>query len=83
MRESGGQPPAGSVRVDRETKWGNPFKVGVHAATRSAVIEMYRRYLESAPDLMYDLRDLRGRDLACWCTPLECHAHVLLELANR
>lgn len=29
-------------------------------------------------------RELRGKDLACWC-PLDqpCHADVLLELANR
>ncbi len=29
------------------------------------------------------LRQLRGKDLACWC-PLDqpCHADVLLELAN-
>jgi hypothetical protein len=27
--------------------------------------------------------DLRGRDLACWCAPtFDCHADVLLELAN-
>ena len=31
-----------------------------------------------------DVRELRGKDLACWC-PLEqpCHADVLLELANQ
>ena len=30
-----------------------------------------------------DLRELRGKDLACWC-PLDkpCHADVLLEIAN-
>lgn len=30
------------------------------------------------------LKDLRGKNLACWC-PLDqpCHADVLLELANR
>jgi len=28
-------------------------------------------------------RELRGRDLACWCKPGEpCHADVLLEIAN-
>ena len=28
-------------------------------------------------------RDLRGKNLACWCKPGEpCHADVLLELAN-
>ncbi len=30
------------------------------------------------------LPTLRGKDLACWCTPGEpCHGDVLLELANR
>jgi hypothetical protein len=31
-----------------------------------------------------DVSELRGKDLACWC-PLDqqCHADVLLELANR
>jgi hypothetical protein len=29
-------------------------------------------------------RELKGRDLACWCKPDEpCHADVLLEIANR
>jgi len=29
-------------------------------------------------------RELRGKDLACWC-PLDqpCHADILLEVANR
>lgn len=27
--------------------------------------------------------ELRGKDLACWCPPLEkCHADILLEIAN-
>ena len=33
----------------------------------------------------YDLEELRGHDLACWC-PLDdkpCHADVYLEIANR
>lgn len=29
-------------------------------------------------------RELRGKDLACWCAPDQaCHADVLLEIANR
>lgn len=29
-------------------------------------------------------RELRGKDLACWCPPGKvCHADVLLEVANR
>ena len=31
-----------------------------------------------------DLRELRGRKLACWCRPDQrCHADVLLHLANK
>lgn len=29
-------------------------------------------------------RDLRGKDLACWCAlDQQCHADILLEIANR
>lgn len=28
-------------------------------------------------------QELRGKDLACWCAPLPCHADVLLKTANR
>jgi len=39
--------------------------------------ERRRRLLESLPEL-------RGRDLGCYCRlDQECHADVLLELANR
>ncbi|WP_201304910.1 DUF4326 domain-containing protein [Streptomyces sp. GS7] len=27
-------------------------------------------------------QDLAGRDLMCWCSPLPCHADVLLGLAH-
>jgi hypothetical protein len=31
-----------------------------------------------------DIRQLRGKNLACWCKPGQpCHADILLELANR
>jgi len=34
------------------------------------------------PELLAALPELRGKDLVCWCSPLPCHADVLLELAN-
>jgi len=40
-------------------------------------------------EILCELQQLRGRDLACWCPlpapgqPDHCHATVLLELANR
>ena len=70
------------VRVDRKTKWGNPF-VMRHESERAAVIAKYREYLKGKPELFAALPELRGKDLACWCSPLPCHGDVLLELANQ
>lgn len=44
----------------------------------------FRRFIERVADpVVFDLSELRGKDLACWC-PLDqpCHADVLLEIAN-
>lgn len=50
--------------------------------TRSEVIAKYEAWLHTQPHLMRALPTLRGKDLACWCTPLECHGDALLRLAN-
>lgn len=55
------------------------FAVDMHARSLRAT----RLDLDGLHHHEFYLRDLRGRDLACWC-PLDapCHADVLLELAN-
>lgn len=67
--------------VDRTTKWGNPYRPGVHGS-REEVIQLYREYLLGKPQLLDALQELHGKVLGCWCAPLPCHADVLLELAN-
>ena len=48
-------------------------------------VRKYRGFIEHR--LLIDpifLEPLRGKDLACWCSlDQECHAQVLLELANK
>lgn len=98
-RTKGWRMPENAVYVGRPTKWGNPFMVvdvleaycGNEREARADCVRSYREYLlrddgayirlASAVDAA---RELRGKDLACWC-PLDqpCHADVLLELANR
>lgn len=60
--------------------------------TADLAVYLYRDDLEStlaAEDVYYDtireaLKELRGKDLACWCAlDAPCHADVLLDLANR
>jgi len=74
--------PPDAVYVGRPSKWGNPFKIK-RDGTREEVIAKYAYWIERQPQLMDDLEELKGKDLVCWCTPLPCHADILLELANK
>ncbi len=80
--------PAGARRVDRGTRYGNPFKLDRYGdpAKHAEVVARYREWItspEQAGLLERAKRELRGLDLMCYCEPhLPCHADVLLELVN-
>lgn len=91
-RKKGWRIPANTVRVDRATRFGNPFCVTDERSAAEAVMA-FQTWLtvpgcdagmqERKQRILMALPDLRGKDLACWCKPGEaCHADVLLELAN-
>lgn len=69
------------VRIDRKTKWGNPFVIGKDG-TREEVIAKYREWFLTESGLVSSLCELRGKSLGCWCSPLACHGDLLLEMAN-
>ena len=73
-----------TVLVDRRTKWGNPFKVGVHG-TLEQVIALYRadlwRRIRTGDVALAELAELDGCWLACWCLPKPCHGLVLARAA--
>jgi len=68
------------VSVAETSKWVNPIK---HVRPRREAVRLYREYLKTRPDLLGRLSELERKDLACNC-PLDddCHADVLLDLAN-
>jgi len=70
--------------VVRGTRWGNPFKVGVHAADNAEAVRLFRDYLDRHPELVVDAKImLAGKPLMCWCrTDQPCHADVWLEIVN-
>jgi hypothetical protein len=70
------------VRIDRATKWGNPFVLG-RDGDRDTVSARYAAHLRASPDLVAALGELRGRTLACWCAPLRCHGDVLTAASAR
>ena len=59
----------------------NPYRVDVDG-TRAEVIQKYRSWLLGRQELLQRLPELRGRRLACWCSPEPCHADVLVELVD-
>lgn len=95
-RAKGWRMPPNTVKVDRSTPWGNPFITGKDGTqlecVRLYIIMMTGRLCLSSDCVAQEraythvaghLHDLKGKNLACWCsigTP--CHAEVLLLLAN-
>lgn len=95
-RTKGWRMPKNTVKVSRPSIFGNPCKVGMFKGyTAADAVRDYRRYLErdlqvrsfenafGPPPSLARIRELRGKNLACFC-PLStpCHADVLLEIAN-
>ena len=82
-RRAGARLPVGTVVVTRPTRWGNPHGLDLG---REEAVRRYRddllagRLLVTVEDVR---RELRGRDLACYC-PLDepCHADVLIAIAD-
>lgn len=79
------------VRIDRATKWGNPFP----AEGRDNASLDYAKWLRDggvaegykcnyiAKQVLADIESLRGTQVGCWCSPRRCHGEILVRLANR
>jgi hypothetical protein len=90
-RSRGWKMPANAVKVDRTTRWGNPFTIAEYGSVATAVAQ-HGRWMRgeipapggaSPPSTEAIRAALRGRDLACWCALNgPCHAELLLAIAN-
>jgi hypothetical protein len=65
--------------IGRPSIWGNPFAIGKDG-NREEVIEKYRQWIQTQPNLLAQLPTLKGKVLGCWCHPNKCHGDVLVEL---
>jgi hypothetical protein len=97
-RSKGWKMPENTVKVDRTTKWGNPFLV-TPEVTREQSIAFYVKMIAGKPAkdsplsvaqqremrdaILASVGELTGKNLACWCSlDGPCHGDVLLKLAN-
>lgn len=90
--------PANTVYVGRGSRWGNRFVVGKDGSAEECIAkhaEDLLSYSHRGPHngmgdfllsqaILDELeRDLRGKNLACWCAlDQPCHADLLLRWAN-
>ena len=90
-RSKGWKMPAGTLKVDRTRRWGNPFTVA-DCGSAAAAVQSHARWMRGelaapngapppTPDAVRSV--LGGHHLACWCAlDAPCHADLLLEIAN-
>jgi hypothetical protein len=72
--------PKGAVYIGRPGPWGNPFLIG-RDGDRAEVVRKFRDSV--TPELVLRVvKELKGKDLVCFCAPKACHGDVLLEIAN-
>lgn len=70
--------------IGRPSIWGNPFTIGKDG-TREEVIEKYEKWIRQQPELLKELKNLRGKILGCWCKTKKnpnqsCHGDILVKL---
>jgi|SRR5690348_10723501 len=88
-RTKGWRMPPNTVKVARPTRYGNPHRIGFCGVcgvthTRQDAIAEFRAECNNDEVRWRIRRHLHGKNLACWCNPVEpCHADVLLEIANQ
>ena len=77
-----GNLPEGAVYIGRGSKYGNPFRIGPDG-TRDEVCEKYAEMIEADPERKEGFaKELRGKDLACFCSPKRCHGDYLLKISS-
>jgi hypothetical protein len=82
------------VYIGRPSEWGNPFthKAGTMAqaqcSTVAEAVQKYREWINTQPQLLAKIPELKGKTLGCWCKTKKnpnapCHGDVLVELAEQ
>lgn len=81
--------PTDAVYIGRPSKWGNLYShqpgtlARFQVRTRDEAIERFEHDLLRNPEWCDTVRrELRGKDLVCWCVPQKCHGEALLRVAN-
>ncbi len=83
-RIKGWRMPSNTVYVGRPGILGNPYLIKTLGRERTIIaFEELMKLRMKTPDWQRVVQSLTGKNLACWCRLTdECHADVLLKMAN-
>jgi ParB-like chromosome segregation protein Spo0J len=71
------------VRIDRSSKYGNPFVMG-QDGDRDFVCDAFEKhYLPHKQSIRNDFGKLQGKVLVCHCYPDRCHGDTLIKKINK
>lgn len=74
--------PVDAVYIGRPSPWGNPFAMS-KVVSRDEALVKFKEWIKTQPELIEKIkRELKGKDLVCFCHPKPCHGDVLIEIAN-
>jgi hypothetical protein len=73
-----------AIRIDRGTKYGNPFVMGEDGDRDEVCDAFEQHYLPNKPSILRRIEDgsLSGAVLVCHCYPERCHGNCLADAAN-
>ena len=69
------------VKGTFSSKWRNPYSVKKYG--RDKCLELYKLHVLDTPELYNSLKELKDKELGCWCKPLKCHGDILIELLQQ
>lgn len=76
------------IYIGRPSIFGNPFShvekssSKYKVASREEAVSKYEEYILKNITLLSHLKQIKGKTLGCWCSPLACHGHVIAKLAD-
>lgn len=75
------------IYIGRGSYWGNPYEIS-EDVSRDEVIEKYKEHLRGLyrndkDKFLYELGNLSGKRLGCFCKPKDCHGDFITEVFNK
>jgi hypothetical protein len=81
--------PPDAVYIGRPSVWGNPYShrsdtlAEFRVKTTDEALTEYQYMMMRTPKLVTKARrELKGKDLVCFCKPGPCHGDILMRIAN-